>query len=68
MLGNKGGIDFNSDKMNLEIQNGGGEIKFKIDAAMLQQLQNAPGFMPVIINIKPLSDIPTFLGIFSVSK
>ena len=74
---NLGGIDFNSDKMNLNVQNNGGEIKFHIDRAMsafgeispnqrfggLQQLQNAPGFSPVIINVQPLKDLPGFLGI-----
>ncbi len=34
-----------------------------IDPAMLQQLQDAPGFMPVIINIQPLNDLPAFLGV-----
>jgi hypothetical protein len=28
---------------------------------MLQQLQNAPGFVPVIINIQPLRDLKGFL-------
>ncbi len=61
----KGGIDFNADKVDsaFEVRNGGGEIKFHIDAAMLEQLQNAPGFMPVIINIQPLQDLGAFLGV-----
>ena len=58
-----GGIDFNSDKLNLQLQNNGGEIKFHIDPAMLQQLKNASGFVPVIINITPLKDVSVFLGI-----
>ncbi len=29
----------------------------------LAQLQNAPGFVPVIINIEPLEDLRTFLGL-----
>ena len=36
-------------------------IKFHIDPAMLQQLQNAPGFVPVIINIQPMNDLRQFL-------
>ena len=51
MQSNTGGIDFNSDKMDLQVQNAGKSIRFKIDPAMLQQLQNAPGFVPVIVNI-----------------
>jgi len=77
MIGeNKGGIDFNSDKMNLQVKmdsrfrgndngragNGKG-IQFHITPAMLAQLQNAPGFVPVIINIQPLNSLKSFLGI-----
>ncbi len=40
-----------------------GGIKFHLDPAMLQQLQNAPGFVPVIINVQPLNDLKSFLGI-----
>ena len=58
-----GGIDFNSDKMNLETKSEGGEIKFHVDPAMLEQLRNAPGFTPVIINIQPMNDIRLFLGL-----
>ena len=58
---NKGGIDFNADKMNVQVQNNGGAIEFKLDPAMLQRLQNAPGFTPVIINIQPMGDIKSFL-------
>ena len=61
----KGGIDFNSVKVDraFEVQNSGGEIKFHLDPAMLQQLQNAPGFVPVIINIQPMNNLRVFLGL-----
>ncbi len=61
----RGGIDFNSDKVEsaFSVRNSGGEIKFHIDPAMLEQLQNAPGFMPVIINIQPMTDVRLFLGL-----
>ena len=42
--------------------NNGGEIKFHLDPAMLKQLQNAAGFVPVIINIQPMTDLRQFLG------
>ncbi len=62
---NKGGIDFNADKVNnaFAVQSNGGAIKFHIDPAMLEQLQNAPGFVPVIINIQPMTDLRMFLGL-----
>ena len=56
-----GGIDLSAGKSSLEINNSGTEIKFHIDPAMLAQLRNAPGFVPVIINIKPMSDLRGFL-------
>ncbi len=74
-----GGIDFNTDKINLQIQGGnksfakgGPAFDWKADPALLQQLQNAPGFEPTIINIKTLpvgqsgvSDLQQFLGLNS---
>ncbi|MBF0571075.1 MAG: hypothetical protein HQL12_04320 [Candidatus Omnitrophica bacterium] len=59
----KGGIDLTAANMNLQTQNNGGEIKFHLDPAMLRQLQNAPGFVPVIINIQPMMDLRQFLGL-----
>ncbi len=59
----KGGIDLTPANMNLQTRNSNGEIKFHMDPAMLQQLQNAPGFVPVIINIQPLKSLPEFLGL-----
>ena len=58
-----GGIDLTADKMNLNIKDNGQALEFKIDAAMMSQLQSAPGFVPVIIDIKPVGDLPAFLGL-----
>ena len=58
-----GGIDLTPANMNLQTQNNGGEIKFHVDPAMLQRLQSASGFVPVNINIHPLTNIKTFLGL-----
>jgi hypothetical protein len=63
MVTPKGGIDLTPANVNLQIQNNIGEIKFHLDPAMLQQLQNAPGFVPVIINIQPMTDLRKFLGV-----
>ncbi|MEI7999283.1 MAG: hypothetical protein WCH62_07265, partial [Candidatus Omnitrophota bacterium] len=57
-----GGIDLTPANMNLQTQNSSGEIKFYLDPAMLQQLQNAPGFVPIIINVQPLNNLQQFLG------
>ena len=39
-----------------------GEIKFHLDQAMLQQLQNTQGFVPVITKIQP-ADLRVFFGL-----
>ena len=62
-LAKKGGIDLTPANMNLQMQNAGEGINFHMNPAMLKQLQNAPGFVPVIINIQPMVNIQTFLGI-----
>ncbi len=59
-----GGIDLTSDTA-LSVQNNGQSIQFHIDPAQFEQLQNAPGFVPVIINIQPMTNIHTFLGLNS---
>jgi hypothetical protein len=60
-----GGIDLTPANMNLQTQNAGaGEgIKFHLDPALMKQLQNAAGFVPVIINIQPMQDLRRFLGV-----
>jgi hypothetical protein len=58
-----GGIDFNSGRLDLQVQNAGGAMKFDFDPAMLKRLEALPGFSPVIISIKPLSSVRDFLGV-----
>ncbi len=57
-----GGIDLTAQTMPLQVKDGGEAIKFDLNPAMLKGLQNAAGFIPVIIDIKPLVDLPLFLG------
>ncbi len=59
----KGGIDLNADKLGLVVRNQGGEITFNIDPVMLQRLQDAEGFSPVIMSILPAESLQQFLGI-----
>ncbi len=58
-----GGIDLNADKMNLEVQHDGEEIQFHLDPGMAEQLQKVSGFVPVIFNIQPMTDLKMFLGL-----
>jgi len=57
-----GGIDLTPAHMHLQTQNAGSEIKFNLDPALMAQLQNAPGFVPLIINIQPMDNLKEFLG------
>jgi len=65
-LAKDGGIDLTPSTLNVQVKsddNAG--IKFNVDSAMLVRLQNASGFVPVIINIQPAQDLGRFLGITS---
>ena len=58
----RGGIDFTVNKTPLEVKTDDKEeIKFNIDHAMLQQMENASGLKPVIVDIQPLQDLRVFL-------
>jgi hypothetical protein len=59
-LASTGGIDLTSVSKDLQAQKSG-EIKFHLDSAMLQQLRDAPGVVPVIISIMPMMDLKKFL-------
>jgi len=60
---NDGGILSQNDKGGVGNGKETGGIKFHLTPAMLQQIQNAPGFVPVIINIQPMTDLRLFLGL-----
>jgi hypothetical protein len=56
-----GGIDLTSANILKVTNDGHNGIKFHIAPAMLKELQNAPGFVPVIIDIQPVVDLKSFL-------
>ncbi len=58
-----GGIDLRAKRMDLQTTGSGEGIRFNMDPAQLQEMQNAPGFVPVIFSIQPLEDLPIFLGV-----
>ncbi|MBF0490778.1 MAG: hypothetical protein HQL15_09240, partial [Candidatus Omnitrophica bacterium] len=62
-ISNTGGIDLTSDQAMQVKNDGNGEIQFHLDSAQLAQLQNASGFVPVIISIEPMMDLKGFLGL-----
>ena len=65
VLTSTGGIDLRPARMDLQtrMDSSPGEIKFHLDSAMLAQLQNAPGFVPVIVDVQPLKSLSDFLEI-----
>ena len=63
-----GGIDLTPADRAMQIQNRSGAFKFRIDPARLEQLRNAPGFSPIIINIQPMTDLRFFLGLKDPGK
>ncbi|MDE1921717.1 MAG: GGDEF domain-containing protein [Candidatus Omnitrophica bacterium] len=63
MVATPGGIDLTAGNMPLEIRNAGSGIRLNLDPVQMARLQSAPGFVPVIVNIQPMSDLRGFLGI-----
>jgi len=66
----RGGIDLTTANMHVETQtdsrlpgNDRRGVKFDLDPAMLRRLQDASGFSPVIIAIKPMINLAVFLGL-----
>ncbi|MDP8211820.1 MAG: NUDIX domain-containing protein [Candidatus Zapsychrus exili] len=60
-----GGIDFNTSE--LEIKEMGEKIEFDVNID-IKALENATGFVPVIINITPITNLPMFLGLNNKEK
>ena len=59
----KGGIDLNSSKIDMFKKSSGEEVKFNMDFAMFQRLQNASGVTPIIVGVYSLDSLQQFLGI-----
>lgn len=57
---NVGGIDFNPNNIDLNVD--GNEIKMNVPASDFLNNSSVGGFIPVIINIAPISNIPLLLG------
>ena len=59
----KGGIDMTASNLHVQTKTSGLAIKFRIDTAMISQLQKSTGFIPTIISMRPLTDLGEFLGV-----
>ncbi len=58
-----GGIDFNSNNLNLKEQGQGDEFNFSFDKLQNIQPNAVNGILPVIINITPVTNFPALLGL-----
>ena len=60
-----GGIDLTAEQMNLQLQNAGQQIEFRVDPAMLTQLQNVAGFTSNVIGMQIMTEasLSQFLGV-----
>jgi hypothetical protein len=58
-----GGIDLNSNNLNLKEQGQASEINFSLEHLQNIQNDNVNGIMPVIINITPVTNLPLLLGL-----
>ncbi len=60
----KGGIDLNPTMATTTIEKEGRGFQMApVDPALLQQIQNAPGLIPVIINVSPIKNLPLLIGL-----
>ncbi len=64
MIGNftKGGIDLNPANMNLQIKRDGDGVALPVDLQDIEHI-NIRGFVPVIIKIVPVGNLPQLLGL-----
>ncbi len=63
LLKEVGGVDLSNTNKNLNTESPNGKIEFYIDPAMLREWQDAPGFVPVIVDIQPVPNMYEFFGI-----
>ncbi len=59
---NPGGIDLNTNTLDVTIKSPGAEIKYNIDPAMIESLNNVAGLTPVVVLIQPLNSLAQFMG------
>ncbi len=58
---NPGGIDLNPQAIEMDKRGVG--VNFQLPAFDPEQFQNIEGFLPIIINISPITNIPLLLGL-----
>ena len=65
-ISNTGGIDLKTGAMDLLMRGQGGDIAFELTPAQIDMLrQGVSGFVPVILEVKPMGSLPLFMGMES---
>ncbi|MFC1510226.1 response regulator, partial [Candidatus Omnitrophota bacterium] len=68
----KGGIDFNPEFLDMQIKRDGAGVSVNLLEAEIEALRlNIDGFVPIIINMTPVANIPLLLGLegdFSIDE
>ena len=65
-ISNTGGIDLKTGAMDLLMRGQGGDIAFELTPAQIDMLrQGVSGFVPVILDVKPMGSLPLFMGMES---
>ena len=59
----KGGIDLNPNEIKMEVQKNGNGVIIPHFSQPVSGFQNITGFLPVIINITPINNLPLTLGL-----
>jgi CheY-like chemotaxis protein len=60
----KGGIDLTREQMSFDVKSAGHGVQFNFDPATVERFEKAIGFMPVIMDMYPMTiPLPTFLGL-----
>ena len=54
-------IDLTPERMDVKTQHLGGLIQFHPTPAMIAEFQNAIGYAPVVLSVRPLEDLRGFL-------
>ncbi len=64
-----GGIDLNTDRLDMLIRGNAGNMEFEMTPEDLETLtRDVRGFVPVIINVEPINNIPAFLSLIPLSS
>jgi len=64
---NPGGIDLNSNILNMNIQRDGKGIALPAFQQPIENI-NVDGFIPLIINVVPITNLPLIIGIVDTEK